>query len=148
MQPIKRPYKGPAVPTAYEANWSLYTNLTPAQEAWFQSQPVDLAKYAKTQQQLVGTAPLVHSSGITVHGMVDGTGTVSSLRMSLAVGKDISAVASTDVAAAHAAFVARWKATQAVEATAITGINAKPPTVTSRAQIDAALTAAVTPAAI
>ena len=37
---------------------------------------------------------------------------------------------------------------ESLEATAITGINAKPPTVISRAQVDAALTAAVTPAAI
>lgn len=34
-----RIYAGPVVPTAYDQNWQYYTNLTPAQIAWFQAQP-------------------------------------------------------------------------------------------------------------
>lgn len=34
-----RIYSGPEVPTAYDPNWQLFTNLTPNQIAWFQSQP-------------------------------------------------------------------------------------------------------------
>lgn len=41
-QPSPQPslvYGGPAVPTAYDPNWQYFINLTPAQVAWFQSQP-------------------------------------------------------------------------------------------------------------
>lgn len=36
---LNRTYSGPAVPTAYDVNWQIYTNLTPDQIAWFQAQP-------------------------------------------------------------------------------------------------------------
>jgi hypothetical protein len=32
-------YSGPSVPIAYDPNWQFFTNLTPAQIAWFQAQP-------------------------------------------------------------------------------------------------------------
>lgn len=32
-------YTGPTIPTAYDPNWQLFVNLTPAQIAWFQAQP-------------------------------------------------------------------------------------------------------------
>lgn len=38
IQPDRR-YLGPSVPVAYDAGWQLFTNLTPAQIAWFQAQP-------------------------------------------------------------------------------------------------------------
>lgn len=34
------------LPTHYDVNWQKYTNLTPAQLAWFRSQPEWFAKYA------------------------------------------------------------------------------------------------------
>lgn len=46
-QPAPQPnkiYNGPAVPAAYDQNWQLFTNLTPAQVAWFQAQPEWAAK--------------------------------------------------------------------------------------------------------
>lgn len=32
-------YGGPDVPLVYDSNWQYFTNLTPAQIAWFQAQP-------------------------------------------------------------------------------------------------------------
>lgn len=32
-------YAGPNVPGAYDSNWQYFTNLKPAQIAWFQAQP-------------------------------------------------------------------------------------------------------------
>lgn len=32
-------YSGPDVPTTYDPDWQHFTNLTPGQIAWFQTQP-------------------------------------------------------------------------------------------------------------
>lgn len=37
--PPNRTYSGPEIPTAYDPNWQIYNNLSPAQIAWFQAQP-------------------------------------------------------------------------------------------------------------
>jgi hypothetical protein len=77
------PFTGPTdaagLPTTYVGNWQQFTNLTPAQQAWFRSQPQWLATYTQRRrwQNEVGS--------ITVNGVVvpthgDGVAFIALLR--------------------------------------------------------------------
>lgn len=51
------------LPTAYDSTWQGYSNLTPAQQAWFRSQPQWLAYYLGYKRWIK------EIGGITVNGM-------------------------------------------------------------------------------
>jgi hypothetical protein len=142
-------YNGPAEPTAYDSTWQIYTNLTAAQIAWFESQPADLLNYASTRRWLA------EISGTTVAGVPLGTqdrdqakiaqikqafdngALTGSVSFSDAAGntQSVTAAMATQIYNGVVAFV---QGTYMAYAALKAGIQATPPTVTSRAQIDAA----------
>jgi len=162
MNRPERLYTGPAVPATYDPTWQGYTNLTPAQIAAFQAMPQDLIKYAgqrRWQKEIGSTVQGVSylsQSYITVGGIQvttnDGdlirllglnewakanpNGTTSFTDNGVAV-----SITAAQAAALFAAVMAFIQACRQAEATLIAGINATPPTVTSRAQVDAAFAA-------
>jgi hypothetical protein len=124
-------YTGPAVPTAYNPNWGRFKNLTEAQVAWFQSQPEDLTKYA-------------HVARWQLHQKCFGASVALVKGLQPPYDDASTPVATPDIASLHAAVTAQItdsakqiEASYATLAAVNAGISAK--TITSRAQIDAAL---------
>lgn len=152
----QKSYTGPAVPTAYEASWQTYTNLTQPQIAAFQAFPADLVKYASFKRWAKEVSPLTISdnANATVNGVVLDMGSESQRYMSDAkqafdngtLTGSISFNAkdgahtfnAADIASIYAAKTERIQETRTALGTLVVGINAAPPTITSRAQIDAA----------
>ena len=58
-------YTGPDIPTAYDANWQYFTNLTSDQIAWFQAQP-EWAAFVATQPATPFSATQMNPAPITV----------------------------------------------------------------------------------
>jgi hypothetical protein len=141
-----------ALPTTYDPTWQNYINLTPAQVVAFQSFPQDLLRYLQTRRWLA------EISGITINNIPLTTqytdqAKIAQLKQAFDNGaitgpvsffdaqnniRQVNATAATVIYNAMVTFV------QSVYTTAATlqnGINATPPTITTRAQIDAAIAA-------
>ena len=148
---VRRDYTGPAVPTTYDPLWGLYQNLTPSQILAFQSFPQDLAIYAAKQRWNKEYSPIT----VTISGntfpvdMSDrGIARVSMLKTSgvasvnfYAADGNVYVLSSQDIARLHNGMNTRVQNTYNVLATLLAGINATPPTVTTRDQIDTAFAA-------
>lgn len=151
-------YTGPAIPTTYDLAWQTYTNLNDAQKAWFGSQPPFLTKcvgQARWQKEIAQLT--IVSTNTVVNGMVldmsaDSQRKIAGLKQAVDNGaltgsipfiavNGIFTLAGADVSALYQACVARVQATYTVAATLLGGINASPPTVTTKAQIDTAMAA-------
>jgi hypothetical protein len=119
-----RTYAGPHPPTKYDLRWETLGGLTPVDVAWFESQPEDLRRYSHLAYMRKQNAPMKLASGTSVKFpmMVD----------------QLAGLSPADLPAAAAAAKARTQESHAALAKALAGINATPPTVTTRAQIDSA----------
>ena len=134
-------YTGPAVPMAYDPVWQTYTNLTKAQIAAFQAMPQDLAKYALIRGWQAQNKPLtVNESTVTMVSPQATFGTDPTTRTMDITIKGIMP-SKFDAAAVQTAATNHAQSTHDVYQTLAASINATPPTVTTRAQVDAAFAA-------
>lgn len=147
-----------ALPTTYDPAWQGYTDLTPAQIAAFQAFPQDLVKYAGARRWqkencfVVAGITYLSQNYITVDGIqVVAPAQNAGLLLGLAYwaqrnpGKTTSftnngtaVTITTDQALSICDGVTAYvQACRSAEALLLGEINATPPAVTSRAQIDA-----------
>jgi hypothetical protein len=132
-------YTGPAVPTTYDPTWQTYTNLTKAQIAAFQGMPQDLAKYALIRGWQAHNKPLtVNGSTVT---MVSPQATFGTDPTTRTVDITIKGVVPSKLDAVQTAAASRAQSTHDAYAKLVAGVNATPPTITTRAQVDAAFAA-------
>lgn len=141
-----------ALPTVYISGWQKFTNLTVQQVVAFESLPEALILYTKErrwqaeisgitvngalittaladQQKIAGLKQAIDNATITGNSnFFDGNGNVQDL-------------SPAQVTAMYNAVVSFVKATYDTAATLVTGINATPPSVTTRKAIDAAYAA-------
>lgn len=153
-----RLYTGPTVPTAYDPTWQTYTNLTQAQKVAFQSFPQALQIYALIRRGLAESSTLPASIALTsgaqpiavtltasANDKADLLGLVSDYNSGLLTGtmsfvdasNTVRTIDSTGATALYAAVSGFVKALWQAATTLMAGINASPPTVTTRAAIDA-----------
>jgi hypothetical protein len=141
------------LPTVYDPQWPVYTDLSPAQIDAFQSFPEDLSKYATQRRwmaELTGTSVTL-SPAVTIPLDTSDRSKIliMGIRQALDDGlltqaqfKDVSGTVrmldATGIKAVQGAVLGFVNALFVAEATLLAGITATPPTITSRSQIDAA----------
>jgi hypothetical protein len=164
--PIQNLYQSPAgsngndgaLPAAYVPGWQAYTNLTTPQIAAFQAFPQDLTIYASSRRWLAeisGTsvtyAPTGAAAPVTIP--LDTGDRSKTLLIGLRQAADDGLVTSTAFAdtagnfhtvdaagikAVHQAVMSFVQALFMAQTQLAAGIKAKPPTISTRSQIDAA----------
>lgn len=158
--PLSTIYTGPTIPPAYDPRWPSFTNLTPAQIAVFQSFPEDLIKYLgqmRWQYEIRAFPasmnpqpnPYITIGGIPIYTLPNNLTLITALAVdaglnpgdtyNFTVGGVVYNLTAAQAVGLFNGVRSYIQQCRDVEATCINGINAK--TITSRAQIDAALAA-------
>jgi hypothetical protein len=142
-----------ALPTTYDINWPFYTNLTPDQVTAFQAFPQDLSAYCRTVRWNTENGAGITSAGIPVMTTDRDQTKIAQIQTGFLVTPSANIVQFHDAqGGVHALgqpqikimftnIVTFVEKTFTTSQQTIAAINATPPTITTRAQVDAAFAA-------